>query len=260
MTPTPTPTPIPIPIPNATQLESLEARRLLAQISLQDGTLTVAAVEPGENIGVVLLNAEQNIVRAWGSSGEPPTTADFDLDEVPISGIVLIGGDEGQGLTVDDELTIPSTISGGGGDDYIGGSSASDFLDGGDGNDLIWTNAGSDVALGGAGGDQIEGQAGDDELFGNDGNDTIFGADGSDYISGGADSDELHGGSDPDNVFGDWGDDYVWLEDGSFDHAEGGVGYDRLCNYDTETYWDEGYGGYGGWLTRPADYAGGFEW
>jgi Ca2+-binding RTX toxin-like protein len=81
-----------------------------------------------------------------------------------------------------DTISIPSSISGGAGDDVIYGSRAPDTISGGDGND--WINSGQ-------GNDHVTGDAGDDRLFGDAGKD---------YLSAGTGYDVLRGGSGKDSI------------------------------------------------------------
>jgi Ca2+-binding RTX toxin-like protein len=82
-----------------------------------------------------------------------------------------------------------TTISGGGGNDFIFGGTNNDLLIGGLGNDVIVGGAGDDEIRGGAGADQLFGGIGDDILFGGAGGDLLNG-----YGGGALEKDVLSGG------------------------------------------------------------------
>lgn len=83
--------------------------------------------------------------------------------------------------------------------------------------------AGNDFLKGGLAGDTLLGSAGDDELFGNGGNDVLSGGAGSDSLTGGAGQDSVDGGPDSD---------YVRIADGSLDSAVCGDGSDWIASWD----------------------------
>ena len=89
---------------------------------------------------------------------------------------------------------VPSSISGGPGDDTLSGSKAADSIDGGDGADLLRGGGGDDSLVGAAGDDTLEGQGGNDSLSGGDGRDNLSGGSGNDLLDGGAEHDTLSGG------------------------------------------------------------------
>jgi Ca2+-binding RTX toxin-like protein len=84
--------------------------------------------------------------------------------------------------TVDLAVSVPATISGGGGDDWLRGGSGADTLQGNGGNDTLQGRAGSDTLLGGTGADRFESRTGvdtgSDNYNGGGGVDTIV------YITG----------------------------------------------------------------------------
>ena len=68
-------------------------------------------------------------------------------------------------------------------------------LRGGPGNDRLIGGAGNDKLIGGAGNDVLMGRGGNDSLFGGPGRDRLFGGPGRDVLDGGPGPDLLNGGS-----------------------------------------------------------------
>lgn len=110
-----------------------------------------------------------------------------------VSAINLDLGDEADIGYVDPSVTVPATISGGTGDDWLVGGRGSDSLSGGDGNDGLATGgAGTDSLSGGAGDDYLWGGGGTETLDGGDDNDTLLpGKGGASTLQGGAGTDTL---------------------------------------------------------------------
>jgi Ca2+-binding RTX toxin-like protein len=86
-------------------------------------------------------------------------------------------------------------------------------VDGGDGADWLRGDDGADTLRGGPGKDKLEGFKGDDNLDGGDGDDEVDGAAGADTLQGGAGNDLLH----PDD-----------FNDPSADVVDGGPGIDSI--------------------------------
>jgi Ca2+-binding RTX toxin-like protein len=95
--------------------------------------------------------------------------------------IDLSAGD-GNDIVHLETISIPSSVSGGAGDDVIYGSRASDTISGGDGNDWISS---------GRGNDHVTGDAGDDRLFGDAGKDSLSAGTGYDVLRGGSGKDQI---------------------------------------------------------------------
>jgi Ca2+-binding RTX toxin-like protein len=143
------------------------------------------------------------------------------------------------------DITLPTVISGGAGNDLIRGVAGVDTIDGGNdsddidgmkGNDIINGGAGNDLLRGGLGDDKIHGNAGSDTLYGDENNDSLYGdagddflygIAGDDFLYGGADNDYLDGGDDDDVLYGEAGVDKLYGFDGH-DNLVGGTGNDFL--------------------------------
>lgn len=90
------------------------------------------------------------------------------------------GGDDR--VSVAKEVTVPVTMRGGSGDDFLLGG------------------AGPDKLLGGTGADRLVGWRGADLLYGGPGEDMLIGGPGSDLLRGGPSSDDLAGGPGSNDV------------------------------------------------------------
>ena len=134
---------------------------------------------------------------------------------------VSVGNDDGGDDTVDvaDSDTafgvpasIPVTLDGGAGDD---------FLTGGDGNDTLLAGGGDvNFLKGGRGNDTLTGAAAEDDLDGGSGNDNLSGGAADDYLYGGSGTDIMDAGAD-----GDIGDE-VYAVDGEHDTVDCSGGTD----------------------------------
>ena len=80
------------------------------------------------------------------------------------------------------ELSLPSTVLGGPGNDVLDGTDQDDVMNGEAGNDTITSEAGDDTVTGGDGDDSIDGADGKDVLHGGAGTDTVKGGAGDDDI------------------------------------------------------------------------------
>src|SRR5688572_12958649 len=144
-----------------------------------------------------------------------------DVDRVSIDGA---GGKDLLGIA---GLTVPSTLSGGDGDDRIAGGDAVDSIVGGAGYDRIDAGAGHDTVDGGDGRDWIRGDDGDDRITGAGWGDFLTGGDGDDSINGGGFYDHIDGGTGNDTLSGDDGRDWIRGEIGD-DEISGGAWGDFL--------------------------------
>lgn len=140
---------------------------------------------------------------------------------------LLVNGGEGHDVLDVNALSIPTTLSGGLGNDTLRGGRSTDRLLGDDGADSITGSSGNDTILGGEGLDTIFGGTGNDGIDGGLGNDIINGQDGDDSLLGGDGHDQLNGALGNDTADGGAGSDNVRGEDGN-DVLMGGLGADRL--------------------------------
>jgi Ca2+-binding RTX toxin-like protein len=199
------------------RIEGLESRRLLAAgPSLHHGLLSVHGDNKVANEIVVGLNADDATKLDVSFNG---VTTSYDLAKV--KRISITGGKMNDLLQVGTDtgdVTIPTTLTGGSGDDT---------LIGGAGKDVIKGLAGNDSIVGNAGDDKLSGGAGNDTITGDDGKDTVTGDNGDDSISGGAGDDNIKGGAGKDSITGDEGNDKI--DGGSGDDLlDGGDGVDTI--------------------------------
>jgi hemolysin type calcium-binding protein len=90
-----------------------------------------------------------------------------------IAGFEVNAGSGADKVTVSNQVSIPLTMRGGAGNDFLVGGSGPDKLIGGEGEDRL---------LGGRGNDQLFGGEGDDVLIGGPGNDVLRGGYGEDRL------------------------------------------------------------------------------
>jgi subtilisin family serine protease len=125
-------------------------------------------VDPGNSANFqVLVNGNIRAARAIAG------TTRIDLNS--------LGGSDG--ITVASTLSIPLSITGGGGSDTITGGAGNDTIDGGSNSDSIVGYLGDDSLIGGPGNDTLIGQSGNDTMNGGSGADFLGGGNGSDWVN-----------------------------------------------------------------------------
>src|SRR5207302_6227924 len=140
---------------SAAVAEVLERRRLLsATASVVSNVLTVSGDTATDTI-VVQKDGGGTNAQVVVNSSVIFTTALSGLTAISISNA---GGNDT--LTVHTAITLPATITGGGGADTINGGGGDDSLVGGAGADSITGNDGNDTLAGGDGNDTLHGNAG----------------------------------------------------------------------------------------------------
>lgn len=97
------------------------------------------------------------------------------FDAADVSSIFMVMADGNDAVTIGGSgngwfwsapaVSIPATVWGGAGNDYVVGGQGSDVLVGGEGNDRLWGRNGADVIIGGTGKDALDGGRGDDILI-----------------------------------------------------------------------------------------------
>ena len=125
------------------------------------------------------------------------------------------------------QITKPTTILGGSGNDTLFGGGGVDSIDGGNGNDVLRGQAGNDLLKGGIGNDNLDGGNGNDQVFGGAGDDVLEGNNGNDTLMGEAGNDELDGEVGNDIVNGGDGNDTLSGAEGA-DSITGGAGDDQF--------------------------------
>lgn len=167
----------------------------------------------------------------------------FDANRVRSILINSFGGDDT--ITVATEITAPTRVvaghgnddvTSGDGDDRISVGVGDDTVDGGDGNNTLNGGVGADDLTGGDDKDTIRGGKGDDpNLDGLGGNDHIFAGPGGDTVTGGDGKDFVRSGGGDDDISGDAGNDKLFGKEGD-DTLDGGDGNDTLRgNFGTDS-------------------------
>jgi Ca2+-binding RTX toxin-like protein len=216
-------------------IELLETRRVLAAVSLHNGTLTIVGTGGADSISIDQTSSHLNV--HFNSSA-------FSYSSSSVQRISISAGNGNDSVRLTDAVTKPASIAGGagndslrggGGNDTLAGEGGNDTLDGGLGADDISGGTGNDTVdyssrtnpivvhlgigpvdgeigehdnvhidvetvLGGSGNDTIDGSSRANMLIGNGGNDILNGLGGDDTLDGGAGADGMYGGSGNDTV------------------------------------------------------------
>ena len=151
----------------------------------------------GVGSAVTLVSFEQAKLTTSFVSGTTGGTIDASGSSLPTTLTGGVGDDTLKGGSVNDSInggTGTSTVNGGSGKDSIRGGAGNDTLDGGTytGPTLVGT-----AGTAGNRDDIIHGDDGDDSILGQGGNDFLFGDAGFDTIDGGAGHDVIDTGSAP---------------------------------------------------------------
>ncbi len=165
----------------------------------------VLSVQGTAGDDVIIVTAKNNLIAVSGVAGTFSATL---VKSIVILGgagndVIIIAGKQDNAALQD--ITLPTMIDGGNGDDVIQGGSGRDVIFGGYGSDSLLGRGGDDFLFGGPGDDALYGGDGNDTLLGGDGFDYLFGQAGGDLLSGGAGGDLLDGGADGDLIAGDAG-------------------------------------------------------
>jgi Ca2+-binding RTX toxin-like protein len=203
------------------QFDTLERRRLLSTVQLNGSTLEITGTTGNDFIDVSFDETALQIKVV--TSGDPDQS--FDPDDVDFISVHALGGDDYVSILVVG-VVVPSTVSGGDGNDV---------LLGGVGNDSMSGNAGRDTLLGSVGNDRLAGNGGRDRIAADSGNDVVFGGAGGDWIFATNDNDVIKGEGGDDiissslgvtTISGGDGDDTVYADDGFVDSIFGDAGTD----------------------------------
>ena len=155
------------------------------------GTANHLSVQKGANNTVTINNTGTNAdIEFWAqrytSFNDPKADWAIFLDDDIATSVDMLYYKTGQALPkitanlggqsdrfIATGWTMPVTVNGGAGNDYLVGGDGNDSLSGGDGNDLIEANAGNDTIHGDAGNDSLVPLAGNNVVYGDAGRDTI---------------------------------------------------------------------------------------
>ncbi|MEI8317962.1 MAG: hypothetical protein WCH79_08445 [Planctomycetia bacterium] len=215
------------PIESRLHCESLEGRIVLTAGIGLDSTTGILAIMGSVTADVSVVRNDGVNVVATISNAAGTTTRSYKSSDVKAITFAGYAGDD----FFTNNTAIPSTASGGAGNDSLRGGSGKDTLMGGDGDDKLMGNKGDDILQGAAGNDTEIGGAGIDSLFGGLGDDSLSGAAGDDKLNGGGGDDWLDGGAGNDTENGDDGNDVEYGGVGD-DSINGGTGNDALYGDD----------------------------
>ena len=152
--------------------------------------------------------------------------------------ITVVGGDNGEFISLGDNPNYVSEVYAGNGDDNISAGAGVQWVYGYGGDDVINVGGDNDAVDGGEGNDTIEGGYGDDYLSGGAGADSLHGGAGADTIYGGDGNDDIRANEGADNIYGGAGADYYashegnWLGDTIHDYE---LGEKLHIQYDMDT-------------------------
>jgi Ca2+-binding RTX toxin-like protein len=204
------------PIESRLHCESLEGRIVLTAGIGLDSTTGILAIMGSVTADVSVVRNDGVNVVATISNAAGTTTRSYKSSDVKAITFAGYAGDD----FFTNNTAIPSTASGGAGNDSLRGGSGKDTLMGGDGDDKLMGNKGDDILQGAAGNDTEIGGAGIDSLFGGLGDDSLDGGLGDDIENGGDGADKIFGSAGDDKLNGGGGDD--WLDGGAGNDTENG--------------------------------------
>lgn len=129
---------------------------------------------------------------------------------------------------IDSTVSVPATLSGSSGNDFLVGGPGGDTLYGGLGDDILRSGSGStDYLYGGDGNDALLGGAGTKSFSGEAGNDIVDTGSGNGTFSGGTENDDIRGGAGTETLTGGDGSDKIALPiRGGVSTINGGTGDD----------------------------------
>jgi uncharacterized delta-60 repeat protein len=142
---------------------------------LVDGDLYIGGTAGGESISVK--DNDNGVFRVRFGN-----TVVGEFNQAQVDKIFIFGGDGNDDIAIEAEVTLPSEIHAGSGDDVVKG---------GGGNDLIFGEAGDD---------KLKARHADDVLVGGDNDDTLAGGDGRDVLIGGLGADKIVGQDESDII------------------------------------------------------------
>jgi Ca2+-binding RTX toxin-like protein len=223
----------------ASLFEPLEDRRLFSAAVTVNGTAAADLIRLTQRSHLLTVQVN-GATRAYNT--------------LNVSGVKVNGLDGNDTIVANGAFTIPVTLFGGNGDDYLVGGRAGDKLDGGAGNDWLNGGAGADELEGGDGTDtadysgyyaavnvSLDDAANDgpaaegdnvhstvENLVGGFGNDTLTGSGAANYIQGAGGTDTIYGLGGDDTLDGGMGGIFPLNRNTGNDQLWGGDGNDTL--------------------------------
>jgi hypothetical protein len=212
-----------------------------------DGTLEIVGTGLRDIVHVNLVGRDQIHVKARfdlpddttpedenesnGDDGSlyDPSTRHFYFPASAVGSIVIQGRDGSDHLRVHNDITIPTTIDGGAGNDAIWGGGGNDTISDligdnrvhsglgndtltvGSGNNRVWTDGGDDHVIAADGNNEVHAGRGNNVLYAGHGDNRIWTDGGVDSIIVGHGNNEIHAGGAGDVVTVGNGNNKIWL-------------------------------------------------
>ena len=198
-------------------LERLEGRQLMSatgSVTLVNGVFTVTG-DPSIGCALSVQPANSSYTYYTGNAGNGQLLTE---PASAIHAVVINGGTGADTIYVDQSVTVPVTINGGGGNDVIRGGGGLNTITVPSGN--AWVNARGSA-------DDVTAGNGNVTLLGGNGNDTLVAGNGNDSLDGGGGNDSMVAGNGSDTLTGDVGNDTLVAGNGR-DTLDGAAGNDSI--------------------------------
>ena len=202
-------------------LETLERRRLLSTVHLNGSTLEIVGTAGDDFIDVSFDETTQQVKVV--TSGDADQS--FDPTNIDFISVRAGSGDDYVRILIIG-AAVPSTVSGGDGNDVLHGGVGNDSLSGNAGRDTLVGSVGSDRLAGNGGRDRIAADSGNDVVYGGAGGDWIFATNDNDVIKGEAGDDIISSSLGITTISGGDGDDTIYADDGFTERIFGDAGTD----------------------------------
>jgi hypothetical protein len=146
-------------------VDQLEARALPASVKarLVDGILTIVGTSRSDTVSIQQGGGKVSVL------GLRISVDGRRLARLPVAAVTAIhvlAGNGNDTISVSPRVTLPVSMDGGPGADWLAGGSGADSLAGGPGKDTLLGGAGNDLLSGDGGADSLVGGPGDDRLYG----------------------------------------------------------------------------------------------
>jgi autotransporter-associated beta strand protein len=177
-----------------------------AGASLHNGVLFVFGTSNNDNVRIDF--KEKRGVFEVKSNLATNEKQRFNAADVQLIHVVLGSGDDC--ATVGQNISVPTILDGGDGNDHLTAGGGDAKLFGGRGNDDLRGDGGNDLLIGGDGADRLTGGAGHNVLIGGAGKDLIKGGEGNDLLIGSSTNYDLTETA-LDGIMAEWTSDHDYL-------------------------------------------------
>ena len=162
------------------------------------GTLTYTGTDARSDLGIVQTAPDTVRFERAPFDADPITTTDCTTTDggttfscPGVTRVVATGAGGSDSIDAGGLTSIPATLDGGAGNEFLSGGGANDTVSGG---------AGADFVIGGRANDTVDGGDGDDFASGGEGDDRVLGGAGDDDFSGEPGNDDYSGGTGVDSA------------------------------------------------------------